>query len=112
MNFWRGFLTAIVLIEWMVLGWFVHSAPTFVAMVADLGLEHVPRVFSLVTSGAYAVTCLAGLVAAALFADRLPRGAKARVVGLASVAAVGAGLVALTWCGLYAPIFEISANIR
>lgn len=111
-GFWRGFITAILVLEWGTLAWLVRAAPTFVAMVADFDAVHVPWVFSLVTSTAYAVACLVGLVVAALLGDRLPRTASARVLGLAGVAVVGGAVVALTWYGLYSPFLAVAGNIR
>jgi hypothetical protein len=111
MSFWRGFITAILVLEWIVLGWLVHAMPAIEAMVAEFQAQP-PQVFTLVTSPTYAVACFVGLVGAALLADRLPRAAKTRVVGLASVAVLTAGVIALTWYGLYSPIFALAGEIR
>jgi hypothetical protein len=112
-SFWRGFVTAILVIEWLVLGWLVRAAPAMKEMVAEFGASvELPRVFVLVTSTGYAIGCLAGLVVAAVIAGWLPRRPGARVAGLASVAGVAAGVIALTWYGLYSPIFMLTGNIR
>jgi hypothetical protein len=111
-GFWRGFITAILVLEWLSLGWLVRAAPAFEAMVADFNAVHVPWEFTLVTSSAYAVACLVGLVVAALLADRLPRAARARVLGLAAVAVVGGAVVGFTAYGLYSPIFAVAGSIR
>jgi hypothetical protein len=111
-SFWRGFVTAILLLEWLALGWLVRAAPEMARMVADFGPVELPRIFLAVTSTEYAIGCLVGLVIAASIAGWVPRKPGARVVGLACVAIVGAVLVAVTWYGLYSPIFELSGKIR
>lgn len=111
-SFWRGFVTAILVLEWLVLGWLLRAAPMMGRLVADFGPVELPRLFEVVTSMEYAIACLAGLVVAALLAGWLPRTPGARVVGLAGVAVVGAGLIAFTWYGLYSPLFELTGRIR
>jgi hypothetical protein len=111
-SFWRGFVTAILVLEWLALGWLVRAAPMMERMVADFGPVELPRIFLVVTSTEYAIGCLVGLVVAASIAGWVPRKPGARVAGLACVAIVGAVLVAVTWYGLYSPIFELSGKIR
>ena len=111
--FWRGFVTAILVLEWLVLGWLVRAGPGMKEMVAGFGASvELPRIFVLVTSTEYAIGCLVGLVAAAVMAGWLPRKPGARVAGLVVVAVVAAGVIALTWYGLYSPIFMLAGNIR
>jgi hypothetical protein len=112
MSFWRGFITAILVLEWIALAWLVRAAPVMRAMLADFGDAELPWVFSVVTSTTYGVVCLVGVVGAALLADRLPRTAKTRVLGLASVAVAAGAVVAFTWYGLYSPIFALTGKIR
>lgn len=112
MSFWRGFVTAIVVLEWLVLGWLLRAAPEMERMVEDFGPVELPRIFVMVTSTGYAIGSLAGLVVVASLAGWLPRTPGGRVAGLASVAVVGAVMIAVTWYGLYSPIFELSGRIR
>ena len=112
MSFWRGFVTAILVLEWLVLGWLVRMAPAMKAMVADFGPVALPSIFEVVTSTGYAIGCLVGLVAAAVLAGWLPRTPGTRVLGLVGVAIVAAGVIAFTWYGLYSPLFELTGRIR
>jgi hypothetical protein len=111
-SFWRGFVTAILVLEWLALGWLVHAAPAMKAMVADFGSVELPRIFVVVTSIEYAVGGLVGLVGAALLAGWLPRKPGARVLALACVAVVAAGVIAFTWYGLYSPIHMLTGKIQ
>jgi len=111
-SFWRGFVTAIVVLEWLVLGWLVLAAPAMKAMVADFGEVELPWIFEVVTSTGYAIGCLVGLVGAAGIAGWVPRRPAARVAGLVGVAVVGAVVIGVTWYGLYSPIFMLAGNIR
>lgn len=112
MSFWRGFVTAILVLEWLVLGWLVQAGPAMKEMVADFESVELPRIFVLVTSTEYAIGCLLGLVVAAVMAGWLPRKPGARVAGLVGVAVVAAGVIAVTWYGLYSPILMLAGNIR
>lgn len=112
MSFWRGFVTAILVLEWLALGWLVRAAPAMKAMMADFGSVELPRVFVVVTSTEYAIGCLVGLLGAGLLAGWLPRKPGARVLALTSLAVVAAGVIAFTWYGLYSPIYALAGNIQ
>jgi hypothetical protein len=111
-NFWRGFVTAILLLEWVALGWLVRTAPAMKAMVADFGSMALTPSFVVVTSSEYAIGCLAGLVGAGLLAGWLPRKPGTRVAALVGVAVVAAGLIAFTWIGLYSPVHALAGRIQ
>jgi hypothetical protein len=112
-SYWRGFISAIVLLEWLALGWLLLAAPEIEAMVAEIGPSaQLPGIFVVVTSTGYALGCLVGLAAAAVLAGWLPRRPRARVLGLATVAIAMAGMIAVTWYGLYSPIFMLAGNVR
>lgn len=114
MQFWRGFLAAILLIEMvLLLAVFVRFVPTYAQMVADFGDEVAQApLFVLTTSRGWAIGCLAAMGAMAAAADRLTPTPRARVVALALATVVGTVLFAVTIVGVYTPIFQLAGNIR
>ena len=113
MQFWRGFLAAILALELGALAFvFLRAAPAFVAMTKDFGGPALPPAFVLVTSTEYAIGCIAGLAVLAIAADRLARTPQSRTIALAIVATIGAAVLAFTLYGLYAPIFAVAGNIE
>jgi hypothetical protein len=113
MQFWRGFLAAILVIEMSMLALvFIRFVPEFRRLMTDFGEARLPWLYTVVTTTQWAIGCSAGLVALALAADRLTRTPKSGLVALALVAVMGAVLLAVTLVGLYAPIFELSGNIE
>jgi hypothetical protein len=113
MQFWRGFLAAMLTIELAGLALvFVRVVPAFVEMMADVGEAARMPVFVLVTSREYAITSVVGLVVLAVAADRLPPDPRSRLVALGVVAAIAGGVLGFTLYGVYAPIFAIAGNIE
>lgn len=112
MDYWRGFFTALAIVELLGLAYLARAGSAMVTMMAEFGELHRPAAFVIVTSGWYAVTAGLGLAAAAVLADRKSASGRARVVGLAVVCLVAAVVVAFTWYGLYSPIDALAGAIE
>lgn len=114
MSFWRGFAVAILSIELCVLAYVLWiAAPEFSRMYAEIGpAVALPRMFGVVTSVAFRVGAVVGLVAIAVIADRLPADPGRRAAGLGIAAALGAAILVLTLWSLYAPMFALAGRIE
>ena len=115
MDYWRGFVTALLMVELLAFGYLAFAALAVERMIADFGeLDGLsrPTAFVVVTSGWYPVLAGGALGVAAVFADRRSATGRARVIGLGVVCLVGAVVVAFTWHGLYSPIHALTDAIE